>query len=153
MWAFLRWLSTLCFYDLGIRTVSSDTLKQLCNHARKYPFPHPKTKGGNFCFRPTFLRILSYPPPPGISHNHYQGSVADPEEGPGGANPPLLLDQNEARRAEKSFFEPPPPPPPLISGSGWPPRPLSEGLDLPLGLSISTDGQRNTSATLLTEVD
>ena len=46
--------------------------------------------------------------------------MADPGEGPGGAEPPLFLDQTEARRAEKDFFRPPPP------------LPLSEGLDQPL---------------------
>ena len=147
MWAYLRWLSTLCFYDLGIRMVWN---------ARKYPFPHCQTKGGNFCFRPTFLRILSYPPPPGISHNHDQGSVANPGEGPG-RHTPLSFRPKWDPKGRKIFFWDPHPPPP-ISRCKWPPRPapprpLSEGLDLPLGLSISTDGLRNTSATLLTEVD
>ena len=54
--------------------------------------PTPKLKEGTFFFRPAFLRILSYPPPPGISHNHDQGVSGGSGEGP----PPLLLDQNEA---------------------------------------------------------
>ena len=153
MWAYLRWLSTLCFYDLGIRMVSSNTLKQLCN-ARKYPFPRPQTKGGNFCFRPAFRRILSYPPPPGISHKHDQGSMADPGEGPGG--PTLLTFRPKwGPKGRKIFFwaSPRPLSQDLDDRSAPAPRPLSEGLDLPLGLSISTDGRRNMSATLLTEVD
>ena len=50
--------------------------------------------------------------------------MADPGEGPGGGGGgfhlPLCLDQTEAQET----------PPALISGSA--PRPLSEGLDLPL---------------------
>ena len=65
----------------------------------------PKLKEGTFFFRPAFLRILSYPPPPGISHNHDQGVSGGSGEGPGGPTP-LLLDQNEARRP---FNEAPPP--------------------------------------------
>ena len=151
MWAFLRWLSTLCFYDLGIRMVSSNTLKQLCN-ARKYPFPHPQTKGGKFCFRPAFRRILSYPPTPWNFTQTRSGVSGGSRGRARGTHPSLLLDQNEAQRVEKNFFEPPPP---LSQGldDRPAPRPLSEGLDLPLGLSICTDGRRNTSATLLTEVD
>ena len=146
MWAYLRWLSTLCFYDLGIRMVSSNTLKQLCN-AWKYPFPHPQTKGGNFFFRPAFLRILSYPPPPGISHNHDQGVSGGSGEGPGGPIP-LTFRPKWGPKGGKKFFEPP-------QGLDHrpSPRPLSEGLDTPLGVSINTDGRRNTSATVLTEVD
>ena len=53
-------------------------------------------------------------------------AVADLGEGPG---PPLLLDQTEALRAETNFFGDRSP---LISGSGWPVPPLSEGLDPPL---------------------
>ena len=51
----------------------------------------------------------------------FNGTVADPGEGPGGPGPPIFLDQNEARRAEKKIFwgHLPPPPPALISGSGW----------------------------------
>ena len=72
--------------------------------------PTPKLKEGTFFFRPAFLRILSYPPPPGISQNHDQGVSGGSGEGPGGPTP-LLLDQNEARRP---FNEAPP---------------LSQGLD------------------------
>ena len=43
--------------------------------------------------------------------------------------PPLFFDQNDARRAEKNICGDWPP---LISGSGWPLPPPSEGLDLPL---------------------
>ena len=46
-----------------------------------------------------------------------------------GQGPPLFIDQDEAQRAKKNLFETRPP---LISGSGWPPPVLSEGLDLPL---------------------
>ena len=53
-------------------------------------------------------------------------SVADPGEGPGGPAPPLFFDQTLARRAQKNFLDRPIP---LISGSGWPGPPLSEGLD------------------------
>ena len=65
--------------------------------------PTPKLKEGTFFFRPAFLRILSYPPPPGISHNHDQGVSGGSGEWPGGPTP-LLLDQNEARRAGKNFL-------------------------------------------------
>ena len=78
--------------------------------------PTPKLKEGTFVLDPHFLESCHTPHPPGISHNHDQGSVEDPGEGPGGPTPPLLLDQNEARRAEKILFEPPPRP--VISGSG-----------------------------------
>ena len=124
MWAFLRWLSTLCYYDLGIRTVSRNTLKQLCN-ARKYPFPHPQTKGGNFCFRPAFRRILSYPPSPGISHKHDQGSMADPGEGPGGPTPPYFYTKMKPEGPKKFFLSPPPPPSYLrVWMTAPPPTPL-----------------------------
>ena len=46
--------------------------------------------------------------------------------GLGGRPHPSFLDQNEARRAEKNCFDTRPP---LISWSGWPAPPLSEGLD------------------------
>ena len=39
-----------------------------------------------------------------------KGTVADPGEGPGGAQPRLFLDQNEARKAEKKFLGGHPPP-------------------------------------------
>ena len=46
-------------------------------------------------------------------------TVADPGEGPGS---PLILRPNEAMKSRKKFLGDTPPPP----------RPLSEGLDLPL---------------------
>ena len=45
--------------------------------------------------------------------------------------PLLIVWQNEAWRAEKIFWGAPPSPS-LISGSGWPGPPLSQGLDPPL---------------------
>ena len=49
--------------------------------------------------------------------------------------PPLFLDQTEAWRTDKTFFLRLGPP--LISGSGWlSPPPLSEGLDLPLQVTM-----------------
>ena len=62
--------------------------------------------------------------------------VADPGKGPGGPGaptpppPPLFLDQNEVRKAETIFLGGGRSP--LILGSGWPPPPLTEGLQLPL---------------------
>ena len=58
--------------------------------------------------------------------------VADPGEGPGDRASPLFLAQTEARRAEKKFCFRDRAPHLLISGSGWPGPPLSEGLDPPL---------------------
>lgn len=55
-------------------------------------------------------------------------AVADPEERPRGPAP-LIVRVNWGPKAQKNFFETPPP---LISGSGWPPPSLSEGLDPPL---------------------
>ena len=50
-----------------------------------------------------------------------------------GPGPPWFLDQTEAQRAKKIFFGDCPPPPTL--GSGWPPTPLSQVLDLVLKFS------------------
>ena len=55
-------------------------------------------------------------------------AVADPEERPRGPAP-LIVRVNWGPKGQKNFFETPPP---LISGSGWPPPSLSEGLDPPL---------------------
>ena len=49
-------------------------------------------------------------------------------EGPGGPAP-LIFRPKWGPKGGKKFFGDRPP---LISGSGWPPPPLSEGLDLPL---------------------
>ena len=49
-----------------------------------------------------------------------------------GTRAPLFLDQTEGRRAEKFFKTVP-----LISESGWPGPPLSEGLDPPLISNVS----------------
>ena len=114
--------------------------------------PTPKLKEGTFFLDPHFLESCHTPHPLEFHTITIRESVADQGKGPGGP-PPLLLDQNEARRAGKNFLSSPPP---AISGSGSPPLsppPLSEGLDTPLGVSINTDGRRNTSATVLTEVD
>ena len=66
-----------------------------------------------------------------LQENNMNITVADPGEGPGGGPvPPLFLDQTEAQRAEKNFFQTVPPY--LRVWMTAPPRPLSEGLDLPL---------------------
>ena len=57
-------------------------------------------------------------------------AVEDPEEGPGGAWPPVFLDQTEAWRGRKKFLgRPPPPPPPLPKDLDDFPSSLSQGLD------------------------
>ena len=59
----------------------------------------------------------------GCTNEACKPSVEDPEEGPGGpCPPPLFLNQTEAQRAEKVKTAPSPP--------------LSEGLDLPLTLTL-----------------
>ena len=49
--------------------------------------------------------------------------------------PAPFLDQTEAQRAKQKFFKPPPPPP-LSQGLDDQALPLSEGLDLPLVITI-----------------
>ena len=60
-------------------------------------------------------------------------TMADPGKGAEEPVPPLFLDQTEAQRAEKDFLRPLS----LISGSEWPPPPLSDGLDPPLYDNVS----------------
>ena len=60
-------------------------------------------------------------------------TMADPGKGAGEPVPPLFLDQTEAQRAEKGFLRPLS----LISGSEWPPPPLSAGPDPPLYDNVS----------------
>ena len=62
-------------------------------------------------------------------------TMADPgKAGPKSPSPPpLFLDQTEAQRAEKDFLRPLS----LISGSEWPPPPLSAGPDPPLYDNVS----------------
>ena len=69
-----------------------------------------------------------------ISQWHIQG------RGRGaGALPPLIFRPKWGPKGQKHFFEtsPSPPPPLLISESGWPGSPFSEGLDLPLFLHLN----------------
>ena len=62
-------------------------------------------------------------------------SVVGPGEGPGW--PPLIFRPNWGPKDWQNFFLETRPPPPLISGSGWlSPPPLSEGLDLPLRVTM-----------------
>ena len=59
----------------------------------------------------------------GCTNEACKPSVEDPEEGPREPCPTLFLDQTEAQRAVKIIFKTAPPP-------------LSEGLDLPLTLTL-----------------
>ena len=81
------------------------------------------------CPSPLFTCRLLFP----ISQWYIQGRG----RGAGPPPPPLFLEQNEAQRAKNISLRPAPSPPLLISESGWPGSPFSEGLDLPLFLHLN----------------
>ena len=113
--------------------------------------PTPKLKDGTFVLDPHFLESSHTPHPLEFHTVTIRGQWRIQGKGPGGPSS-LLLDQMRPEGPKKIFLSPPPP---LSQGLDDRPAPrrLSEGLDPALGLSISTDGRQNTSATLLTEVD
>ena len=83
-----------------------------------------RTKGSHFFDTETCrpYAVVTRSNPKSINQWRIQG------RGPEGPGLLLFLDQTEARRGEKKFFETGLP---LISGSGWPGSPSSEGMELP----------------------